>query len=518
MYKVRRKRAAPEDLYRTCATGDCPEDVKNKIEQNTWADRLLKWFSSILYFGNLGIGTGRGSGGSLGYRPINAPTRQGTIGTIPLRPTVPIESLGPREFIPVDAIQPTSSSVIPEVTIIDPSVVDIARPTDTLGAGEVDVLPDAVSENTGVSGHPVITTAAETDAAVLEVQPVQPPIRAAIDPGFTGDSTHINIVTATLHPTPDINVFVDSSYGGETVGYEEIPLEDFSNISQFSIEEPPQTSTPSQQIDRLATQARRFYNRFTQQVPVHYPEFLGQVSRLAQFEFTNPAFDPDVTVTFERDLQAIESAPAPEFQDIRSLSRPYFAETAERAVRVSRLGTRGTMITRSGLQLGQPVHFYFDLSPIPSAETVESIELQPLGEYSGSNIFVDGQAESTLVTADTNNIAEELFNETDLIDPQDENFRNAHLMIATDENNESISLPSYIPSSISFNIGVNTFGVNIYNPKSTTSDIIIPNVTPTTYPITPIFPGQYIAGLGVDYYLDPALIPRKKRKIDLFNF
>lgn len=513
MYKVRRKRAAPEDLYKTCATGDCPEDVRNKIEQNTWADRLLKWFSSILYFGNLGIGTGRGSGGSLGYRPINTPTRQGPVGTVPIRPTVPIESLGPREFIPVDAIQPTASSVIPEVTVIDPSVVDIGRPTDTLGAGEVDVLPDPVTETTGIGGHPFITTDANTEAAVLEVQPIQPPIRAALDPAFTGDSSHINIVTATLHPTPDINIFVDNSFGGETVGYEEIPLEDFSNIAQFSIEEPPQTSTPIQRLERTATQIRRFYNRFTQQVPVQYPEFLGQVSRLAQFEFTNPAFDPDVTVTFERDLQAIESAPVPEFQDIRSLSRPYFAETAERAVRVSRLGTRGTMVTRSGLQIGQPVHFFFDLSPIPSTETVESIELQPMGEYSGSNVIINSPAESTLITS-ADNIAENLFNESELVDPQDENFRNAHLMIATDENNESITLPSYIPSSISFNIGANTFGINIFTPQSTSTDILIPN----TYPLTPISPRQYFADIGVDYYLDPAVLPRKRRKLDIFNF
>ncbi|ATQ38721.1 L2 [Gammapapillomavirus sp.] len=513
MYKIRRKRAAPEDLYKTCATGDCPEDVKNKIEQNTLADRLLKWFSSILYFGNLGIGTGRGSGGSLGYKPFNAPTRQGTAGVIPLRPTIPIESLGPREFLPIDAIQPNASSVIPELTVVDPAVVDIGRPTDSLGAGEIDVLPDPISETTNTSGHPVITTASDTSAAVLEVQPIQPPIKAAIDPTFTGDPSHVHIVTATAHPEPNINVFVDNAFGGETVGYEEIPLEEFNNISEFTIEEAPQSSTPIDRLNQLASGARRFYNRFTQQVPLQYPDFLGQVSRLAQFEYTNPAFDPDVTVAFERDLEAIESAPVPEFQDIRILSRPYFAETAERAVRVSRLGTRSSIVTRSGLQLGQPVHFYFDISPIPSTTSVESIELQTLPEITGSNVIVNAQAESSFITPDVIDLAQDTFNETDLVDPLTENFSNAHLVFSTSEDNETISFPSFKPSSLTFSFG-SDYGINIFNGQSSTSNILIPGNTS----ILPITPSVFTDVAGLDYILNPAFIPKKKRKLDLSHF
>nr|AYA94645.1 MAG: L2 protein [Human papillomavirus] len=510
MYKVRRKRAAPEDLYKTCATGDCPEDVRNKIEQNTLADRLLKWFSSILYFGGLGIGTGRGTGGSLGYRPINTPTRQGAAGVIPLRPTIPIESLGPQEFIPIDTIQPTASSVIPEITVVDPAIVDIGRPTDTLGAGEIDVLPDPISETTNTSGHPIITTASDTSAAVLEVQPIQPPIKAAIDPAFTGDSSHINIVTATVHPEPNINIFVNNAFGGETVGYEEIPLEDFNNISQFTIEEDPLTSTPTDRLNRLATEARRFYNRFTQQVPVQHPEFLGQVSRLAQFEYTNPAFDPDVTVAFERDLEAIESAPVPEFQDIRILSRPYFAETADRAVRVSRLGTRSSMITRSGLTLGQPVHFYFDISPIASVPSVEAIEMQTIPELTGTNIMVNAQGESSFITPETINVAEQLFDETDLVDPLTENFNNAHLVFSTSEETETITLPSFKPSSVKFTFGTD-YGVNIFNAQSSATVVVVPS-NASSKPIS-------VSGFsGIDYILDPAFLPKKKRKVDLLDF
>nr|AEX31127.1 L2 protein [Human papillomavirus] len=513
MYKVRRKRASPEDLYKTCATGDCPEDVRNKIEQNTLADRLLKWFSSILYFGGLGIGTGRGSGGSLGYRPINAPSRPGQSGTYPIRPSIPIESLGPRAFIPVDTVQPNASSIIPELTIVDPAIVDIGRPTDTLGAGEVDILPDPISDVTNSGGHPIITTS-ETSTAVLEVQPIDPPVRVALDSAFTGDSSHLSVVTATLHPNPDVNIFVDNTFAGETVGYEEIPLEDFNTISQFSIEETPQSSTPIvERLGQFATQARRFYNRYIEQVPVQYPEFLGQVSRLAQFEYTNPAFDPEVSVTFERDLQAIESAPVPEFQDIRSLSRPYLAETANRAVRVSRLGARGTIVTRSGLQVTQPVHFYLDLSPIPSVSTVESFELAPLAEYSGTQTVINGQAESVFVTSTNNNIGDQLYSETDLIDPLNESFASAHLVFSTTEENETISLPSYSPSSTNFGLAANDFGINIFNPQSTQLTTLLP----TNSIVVLIHPKLLFDTNSVDFYLDPAFLPRKRRKIDLFN-
>nr|AYA93901.1 MAG: L2 protein [Human papillomavirus] len=514
MYKVRRKRANPEDLYKTCATGDCPEDVRNKIEQNTLADRLLKWFSSILYFGGLGIGTGKGSGGSLGYRPINAPTRPGQGGTYPIRPSIPIESLGPRAFIPIDTVQPNASSIIPELTVVDPAIVDIGRPTDTLGPGEVDVLPDPISEVTNSSGHPIITTSTDTSAAVIEVQPIDPPVRVALDSSFTGDSSHLSVITATLHPNPDVNIFVDNTLGGSTVGYEEIPLEDLNNITQFSIEETPQSSTPIvERLGQFATQARRFYNRYVEQVPIQYPEFLGQPSRLAQFEYTNPAFDPEVSITFERDLQAIESAPVPEFQDIRSLSRPYLAETANRAVRVSRLGARGTIVTRSGLQVTQPVHFYFDLSPIPAVSTVDSLELTPFADYSGTDIVVNGQAESSFITTNNINVADQLYSENDLLDPFNESFANAHLIFSTTEENDTINMPAFSFSSTTFGLAANDFGITIYTPQSTESD----SVLPSNSKVVPIYPSILFNTNGVDYYLDPSFLPKKKRKIDLLN-
>ena len=56
--RKRTKRDSAINLYNQCQiTGNCPEDVKNKVEANTLADKLLRILSSIVYFGGLGIGT-----------------------------------------------------------------------------------------------------------------------------------------------------------------------------------------------------------------------------------------------------------------------------------------------------------------------------------------------------------------------------------------------------------------------------------------------------------------------------
>ena len=67
----RRKRASATQLYQTCkASGTCPPDVIPKVEQNTLADKILKWGSLGVFFGGLGIGTDSGTGGRTGYVPV----------------------------------------------------------------------------------------------------------------------------------------------------------------------------------------------------------------------------------------------------------------------------------------------------------------------------------------------------------------------------------------------------------------------------------------------------------------
>ena len=144
MYRAsRNKRDSATNLYRNCQiSGDCPPDVKNKIEGETLADRLLKWFGSFIYLGNLGIGTGRGTGGTFGYKPIT-PAAPKSIPTAPsLRPNVLIDPLGPVEAIPVDVsvVDPSGPAIVPlaEGTIPDVSVVDIVD--SSLTPGELDVV------------------------------------------------------------------------------------------------------------------------------------------------------------------------------------------------------------------------------------------------------------------------------------------------------------------------------------------------------------------------------------------
>ena len=178
------------------------------------------------------------------------------------------------------------------------------------------------------------------------------------------------------------NIYVDPLLTGETVGeniFEEIPLQDL-NLSTI-----PKESTPIRPGRVLRTPAQRSYNRFMEQFPIQSVDFLGQPSRLVQFEFENPAFDADVSLQFQRDVNSLEAAPNQAFADIAYLSRPRMSATSEGLVRVSRFGTRAVLQTRSGLTVGPQVHFYMDLSAIPS----ENIELQVLGDSTMPSTVVD---------------------------------------------------------------------------------------------------------------------------------
>nr|AYA93921.1 MAG: L2 protein [Human papillomavirus] len=511
MYRAgRSKRASAEDLYRLCKTGDCPVDVKNKIEGDTWADRLLKWFGSFIYLGGLGIGTGRGSGGSTGYRPIGVSPRP-TPENIPIRPSVPIETINPPEIIPIDASGP-SVVELTDLNIPDPSVIDIANPTTTLGPGEIDTVSavDPITDLGSVGGQPTVITTTNNEVAVLEVSPIPPPKRFALDVSSSSNtSEHITVYSATTHPDPDINVFVDSSFSGEIIGdVEEIPLETFPPFQRFEIEEAgPKTSTPSQILENLSVRAKTLYNRYTQQVETSNPYFLGPVSRAVQFEFENAAFEPDVTQTFERDVAQLAAAPDTDFSQIRILHRPEYSLTTEGYVRVSRMGQRATMTTRSGLQIGQAVHFYQDLSSISPADT---IELETIGDNSHISAIVNATSESTIVNPIFN---ENIFDESDLIDNNVEDFSNAHLVFTTTtEEGESIQIPT-IPPGAPVKVFINDYGsgINIFYPNP--ADIpktLIPATKPTDIPIL------VIDTYSDDFYLHPSFYKRKRKRSDLF--
>nr|AYA94813.1 MAG: L2 protein [Human papillomavirus] len=508
MSKPRRKRASPTDLYNTCLQGgDCIPDVKNKFENNTIADWLLKIFGSIVYFGNLGIGTGRGSGGSFGYRPLGSAGAGTPTPDIPItRPNVVIEPLGPQPVIPLDS---GASSIVP----LSEGVPDIGyiAPDSGPGVGAQDIelytITDPATDVGGVGGGPVVSTTEETETIFIDAHPAPAgPKQVFYDASINATlETQINpFLNTDINNT---NIFVDPNLSGETVGgasFETIPLERL-DFQEFEIETPPTESTPVGR--RVLNRVRDLYSRFIEQVPIREQDFLIQPTRLVQFEYENPAFDPDVSFEFEHDIAQLEAAPREEFADIVYLSRPRLSATPHGTVRLSRLGTRAAITTRSGLTVGPQVHFYMDLSAI---EAAEAIELTPLAEFSHESTVVDDLLADTVID-DPANAANVVYSEADLEDNFSEQFNNSHIILSmTDEESNTTQIPFLSASSIKLFVPDVGDGLFVSYPvdKFDNIDFILPN----ELPIEPSF----ILTDGYDFDLNPALWPRKRRRLDIF--
>lgn len=496
MYRAsRNKRDSATNLYRNCQiSGNCLPDVKNKIEGETLADRLLKWFGSFIYLGNLGIGTGRGTGGTFGYKPIT-PAAPRSIPTAPsLRPNVLIDPLAPAEAIPVDVsvVDPSGPAIVPlaEGTIPDVSVVDIVD--SNLTPGELDVVTNTKPTLTIESDiHPNVTV--NNDITTLDIQETGPPPKRMAIEEFQHYSEP-TIFSSIGHPDPDVNVFVDSHFEAEIIGgYENIPLEPLNQPATFEIAEPTY-STPKEGDSRFLTRTRDLYRRYIQQVKTTNPNFLGQASRAVQFEYTNPAFDPEVSLIFERDVEAV-AAPDPDFADVRALGRQRLSETPGRTVRVSRIGTKGTIHTRSGVEIGPKVHFFMDLSAIP--EPTETIELQPLGSFTGEATIVDNLAESTFI----HNLDSDIqYTENDLLDEQLVDFSQSQLVMNyTDEDEPVFFIEPFTKPVISND----NFSISVFYP----SVVDLTNIYPSSE-----LPLITITALGSDYDLHPSYLRRRRKR------
>ena len=333
----RRKRASATQLYQTCkASGTCPPDVIPKVEQNTLADKILKWGSLGVFFGGLGIGTGSGTGGRTGYVPVGSTPR-------------PAISSGPtaRPPIVVDTVGPT-----------DPSIVSLVEESAIINSGVPDPLPP-------VHGGFEITTSQSATPAILDVSVT------------TQNTTSTSIFRNPVFSEPSITQSQPSIESGAHVfispstisphSTEDIPLDTFIVSSSDSN---PASSTPVP-----ATVARPrlgLYSRALHQVQVTDPAFLSSPQRLITFD--NPTYEgEDISLQFAHNT--IHEPPDEAFMDIIRLHRP--AITSRRGlVRFSRIGQRGSMYTRSGKHIGGRVHFFKDISPISAA--AEEIELHPL--------------------------------------------------------------------------------------------------------------------------------------------
>lgn len=497
----RRKRASPTDLYKTCLQGgDCIPDVKNKFENTTIADWLLKIFGSIVYFGNLGIGSGKGSGGSFGYRPLGSAGSGRPAQELPItRPNVVIEPIGPQSIVPID---PGASSIVP----LAEGGIDTSFITPDAGPGvggediELFTFTDPATDVGGVSGGPNIISTQENETAIIDATPTVPPRQILYDSySNTLFETHVNpFLNNSLNTT---NIFVDPQLAGETIGenvFENIPLED------LSLQSIPTESTPVRPGRVLRTPAQRSYNRFMEQYPIQSVDFLRQPSRLVQFEFENPAFDPDISLEFQRDVNRLEAAPNVAFADIAYLSRPRLSLTSEGLVRVSRIGTRAALQTRSGLTVGPQVHYFMDISAIPS----ENIELQPLGTLDSTNTVVDDLLAVTEID-DPANIAHVSYTEDDLLDPLLESFDNSHITIqGVNEEGDTVALPLPSVSNAS-----KIFIADLAN------GLISNDYNPQIYPASTVISGSHwysiVEGNFADFNLDPAFIPRKRRRLDI---
>lgn len=522
----RKRRAAVKDIYPVCSVwGNCPPDVKNKVERTTTADQILKFGSAGIYLGNLGITSSSSTSGTLAAdavlgQAVRMGAREGV-----LAPDVPVATVGPRDILPVSA-RVAATQGRPPVRV--PEEI----PLQTLPIHEVSpqtvetILEDSSSVISGETIAPRVQAPAGNTTSIMEV-PSAPAGRHTVsrmqydNPAFEV-SVHTNIEGAET--SAQDQVWIHSATGGHFIG-EEIPLntlgparqepplidESFldDTIIQEGVGEGPRTSTPSRPpVQRPARGPgsrgpqrkgilKRLFSRRTEQIPVMEDIFLTNPRRLVTFE--NPAFEASSSLIFEQDLAEVSLAPHFAFNDIIRLGRQVLSEVRGH-VRVSRLGRRGTLRTRSGLQIGSDVHYFRDLSSIPPHE---AIEMQILGEQSGeasiSNPVSSGETMDALDRAIS----------PEVVPSHDDVSQTISVYFGSLSDNPGVPVTDYIaPSRVSGVIVDTPPGVDINFPVPDES--VAPSADIPTLPTD--IPTILIDPMGTTFYLHPSLLHRRKRR------
>ena len=529
----RSKRDTVENLYKSCRLGgDCPPDVVNKAERKTLADILLQVFSSVIYLGGLGIGTGRGSAGTVSVRPIpeipnitsgvditaagnkveeiplvDIGTRPKTTVRTQQRPfSVPIDRISvgfrpkdPTGIKPIDVVDPSSPAIVTLQESLPDSVITIGDPNLETGESILTNV-DVITDTTSIKSHPTVYQGVENELAILSVASAEPPatevIFNALEPNI---DPFVTVQSIAGHIDPTYNVFVDPNLTGDDIIFgEEIPLQPINPRLEFELEEIPQASTPEERIQRAFSRVRHFYRKHVQQVRTSNLNLLGDVARAISFGYENPAFEQDVSLVFENDLSELAAAPDADFADLQRISKPQYSQTREGNVRVSRLGQRAGMRTRSGTVLSQDVHYFYDISPISAGE---NIELYPLTET--SDIIVEDPISESVFINELNINADSL-----LMDTYEDDFTNAHLEFNNMEiDDETLNYPTLITD-----IGLRTLPTftDIFVSEqnlNTDSTFIVPSI-----PFTPIEPSGATHIGSIDFYLHPSLTKKKRRK------
>ncbi|AFR33948.1 L2 [Miniopterus schreibersii papillomavirus 1] len=513
----RRKRDTAGRIYSVCSMwGNCPRDVKNKVERTTVADKILQYGSAGVFLGNLAISSSVPTvGGIAADAVVGQAVRMGAR-EVTLEPDIPLASLGPR---------PGRVPMRQEL----PHIYELSH--RTLSTFIEDTPSTLVLEQSSVA--PKVQISGEDNTALVEV-PRRPAGRHRVsrmqydNPAFKV-AVHTNIEGAETSASDHVAVFAPA--GGHQVG-EEIPLH---TLGRFRLDESTiddtmladtdidmsgtgqRTSTPVKpRVTRPATGPgsrgprrtgimARLFNRRTAQIPVPDEEFMTNPATLVTFE--NPAFDASMSLIFEQDLQgAAAAAPHPDFQDIIRLGRPVLSEVPTGGrVRVSRLGKRGTIKTRSGLKIGGDVHFFRDLSSIAPAAEEEELEMEVLGEQSGISVLHDSRAvagvHSTTEIGDT---------EPGIIEVDDTEENISHVVHVnyggTGTDNHGLPFPDFSFSGRTPTVIVETErGIPIGRPEAP----LQPPVQPEDTPLVIIDP----VGTGANYFLHPSLLRKKKKKL-----
>ncbi|AGV05017.1 L2 [Castor canadensis papillomavirus 1] len=377
--RSRKRRAAPKDIYPACKISNtCPPDIVNKIEHTTIADRILQYGSLGVFFGGLGIGTGSGGGGRTGYVPIGEGPGVRVGGPrVAVRPSIPVDTVGPSDLFPVDTVNPMGPSIIPLQELppnadVTPSLIEVIA--------EVHPVSDTPPTQT-----PSINT---TDSsAVLQVGTDQG--RVVSRTQYNNPSFDVAIITNAQSGeiSASDHIFVNGHGGGQSIGADSIPLRGFgvrSSEVEGVTETSFYTSTPT---SRPVARPRSLYGPRIEQQIVEDVSFITRPSSFVTFD--NPVYDASVSLTFEQDLAELAAAaPRVEFSDIVRLGRPQFSQGPDGRLRLGRLGQKANIKLRSGLKIGPRSHYYYEFSTIGS-ETESGV----VGEQSTASTLVSGQAE-----------------------------------------------------------------------------------------------------------------------------
>lgn len=502
------KRASVQDIYNTCSVwGNCPPDVKNKVESTTVADWILKLGSLFTYFGGLGIGTGKGGGGRFGYTPVGG--SQGGRGPTVVRPPV-----GAPEAIAPDVIAGTS------IDATEPSVITL---TDAPGDPNVIDVPGAenpVTVTTTSHDPPTVTVEADTEISRVTItdsthnNPTFDPTLSTVSTGNAGAVTvESGVNTSLVGIDIDTPAILDVS--------ESIELQTFNRArgDTFDTDIVQETEfTASTPIDRppVRPQGRgrgpggrvSYTNRRYVQVEVQNPLFLSHPESLVipGYEVSNA----DTTLTFPS-----ETGPAldPDFQDIIRLSSPHTTRVRSGRIQVSRLGQESSMATRQGTIIGPQKHFYFDVSSISNAEP--SLELQVFSHTPEDGILLEDPNDALDIISLTESLPS-MYSESDLLDTEENFGDHMHLVLNSGRRRPVQFIPIEHPfttkpyNAISIDYTQNSDG------NLPTGDIIPMTPTDTAgTSYTPLFPAQtpskYI-GETSNYWYDPSYFQKKRKK------